>query len=239
MSQSRVHPRDAKRWWKSVKKGSPSSRVEPPETVRLLQTPGALELADLTAIFEDLTKVVECCEQILTASGEDNSAGKEVLVESLWITAVVSYRRCFCVGRTDVALREQDLNEISLQGDVVQWHNTLGKICAHYVDGPNPRDAFVAGAAQDSDGNAIGIAVTSTPRPQPDATTVRQTGQLALELSQLVVQRIEAQQELIYKTLRSTSPEELASLPVMHIATPRDAEIAPNEPSIREDLNQA
>lgn len=219
---------------------SASSTVKPPETVRQLQTPAALELADLTAIFEDLTKVAECCEKILTNSGQDSSNSNEILVESLWITALVSYQRCFCAGKSGVELCEQDLKEISLQGDVVQWHNTLGIIRAHYVDSSiNPRNSFVVGAAQDSDGNANGIAVTSTPQPQPDATTVRQTGKLALELGQLVERRITTRQEAVYNAARSMGPEKLESLPIIHIAEPEGAERAPTEPPNNKESDQA
>ncbi|MBA8826079.1 hypothetical protein FHX42_003455 [Saccharopolyspora lacisalsi] len=198
------------------------SSMRPPETVRQLRTPAALELADLTAIFEDLTKVVGCCERILSTQERDGAG--EVLLESLWVAALVSYRRCFSANEHGVALSEQDLHETGLQGDVVQWHEMLERVRAHYVDSSvNARDHFVVGAAQDSDGNADGIAITSTPRPRPDETTVRQTGRIALELSRIVDQRIETRQEAVRDAARSMSPRTLSSLPVVRVAVPEEA----------------
>lgn len=199
--------------------------MKPPETVRRLQLPAALALADLTAIFEDLTKVVGCCEQILSALGQHRPSANEIVVESLWTTALVSYRRCFSAGKHGVGLSEKDLDETGLQGDVAEWHKTLEKLREHYVDTRvNPGESFVVGAAQDADGNANGIAITSAPQPQLDETTVRQTGQLALELSRLVDQRIKAQQESVYNAVRAMSPGALSELSLVHVASPEEAE---------------
>ena len=204
---------------------SPSSTVKPPETVRQLQMPAALALADLTAIFEDLTKVVGCCEQTLSVLEQARPGANEILVESLWTTALVSYRRCFSAGKHGAGLSEQDLDETGLQGDVAEWHKTLEKLREHYVDtGVDPRESFVVGAAQDVDGNANGIAITSAPQPQLDETTVRQTGQLALELSRVVDQRIKTQQESVYNAARAMSPDDLSALALVHVADPEGAE---------------
>lgn len=199
--------------------GEDSTAVTTPEELRQLRTPDARALADLTAASEELAKVAGCCEQILTLSAQERTATRELLVEALWTTALLSYRRCFCAEQRAAVLTTDDLAETNLRGDVLQWHNTLEKLREHYADTRlNPRENFVAGAAQDAAGHANGVAVTSAPQPELDDTTVRQTGQLAVELGRIVDERISTRQQALYETARSTSPQDLASLPRIEVS---------------------
>lgn len=199
-----------------------AAAATPPKTVRQLQTPAALALADLTAIFEDLTKIVGCCEKILSHLHRNSNPASEVEVEALWTAALVCYRRCFSAAKHGVGLSQRDLHETKLDGDLDQWHKTLETLRNYYIDTRvNPRESFAVGVAQDSDGQASGIAISASPQPQPDQTTVQQTGQLALELSRLVDQRIKTQQETVYQAAREMSPDALAKLPIVHIADPQ------------------
>ncbi len=204
---------------------SSTTAVTVPETVRRLRTPDAKALADLTAVSEELATVAGCCEQILTLSGQQSTTARTVLVEALWTAALVSYRRCFSTGEETAGLSADDLADTNLRGDVRQWHNTLERLREHYVDTrANPSEGFVAGIARDAEGNPNGIAVTSAPRPQPDETTVRQTGQLAPELGRIVDERIKSHQESVYAEARSMTPHDLAALPEIHISPPESAE---------------
>ena len=192
-----------------------------PEALRQLRTSDALALADLTAVSEELAKVAGCCEQILTLSSQERTSTRDLLVQALWTTALISYRRCFCTEERTAALSTDDLADTNLRGDVLQWHNTLEKLHEHYVDTRlNPREDFVAGAAQDAEGRANGVAVTSTPQPELDDTTVRQTGQLAVELGRIVDERLSTRQQALYESARSMSPQDLASLPRIQVSQP-------------------
>lgn len=192
-----------------------------PEVLRQLRTPDALALADLTAVSEELAKVAGCCQQILSLAAQGRSADRDLLEQALWAAALTSYRRCFCPGERAAVLHTDDLAETNLRGDVLQWHNTLERLREHCVDTrANPHETFVAGAAQDADGNANGVAVTSTPQPQLDDTTVRQTGQLAVELGRVVDERITARQQALYETARTMSPAQIAALPEIHVSPP-------------------
>lgn len=201
--------------------GEFSTNTQAPDTVRRLQTPAALALGDLAAIFDDLTTVVGCCERILTELPHEETGSNELTVEALWTTALLSYRRCFLPGPRGMGLTEEDLAETGLQGNVSDWHHVLEKIRVHYVDADvNPRQTFAVGAAQGTDGQANGIAITSAPQPIPDTTTVRQTGHLAFELSRLVDERIKNHQKAVYTATREMPAEKLTSLPAIDVAVP-------------------
>lgn len=209
-----------------------AAAATPPKTVRQLQTPAALALADLTAIFEDLTKVVGCCEKILSHLYRNSDPASEVEVEALWTAALVCYRRCFSAAKHGVGLSQRDLHQTKLEGDLDQWHKTLETLRNYYIDTRvNPRESFAVGVAQDPDGQASGIAISASPQPQPDQTTVQQTGQLALELSRLVDQRIKTQQETVYQAAREMRPDAIAKLPIVHLADPQ----YPNDSDVETD----
>lgn len=200
-----------------------TTAVTTPEALRQLRTPDALALADLTAVSEELAKVAGCCQRILTLASQERTSDRDLLVEALWTTALTSYRRCFSSGERAAVLSTDDLADTNLRGDVLPWHNTLETLREHYVDTrANPHETFVAGAAQDAEGHANGVAVTSTPKPDLDDTTVRQTGQLAVELGRIVDERIETRQQALYETARSMSPQDLADLPEIHVSPPEE-----------------
>ncbi|WP_246195647.1 hypothetical protein [Halopolyspora algeriensis] len=205
-------------------KSSPSG-VKPPGTVRQLQTSAALSLRDLAAIFEDMTTVVDCCEQILVRLTRSEAGLSDITVEALWTTALISYRRCFVPGPRGMGLTEEDVEATGMRGEVVEWHKLLEKLGAHHVDaGATSRETFVVGISQDSGGNANGVAITSAPRPRLDETTVRQTGHLALELSRLVDERINSHQETVYNAARAMTADALSSLPVVPVAGSESAD---------------
>jgi hypothetical protein len=194
-----------------------ATTTDQPTAARHLDTPAARELSDLASIFDDLQTVLRCCERLISelAAGEPDP----LVVEALWTTAVLSYSRCFADGRSGAALTEQDVSTTQLQGQVLEWHKVLRQMRKHYADpADNPRERFSVGVTQDSEGRASGIAITSAPQPTLDEVTVRQTGALAYELSQLVDQRITEHQERARDVVNTMSREELDKLPLIELS---------------------
>ncbi|MGZ4615969.1 MAG: hypothetical protein ACXV4A_10425 [Actinomycetes bacterium] len=190
-----------------------------PAAVRRLDSPAARELADLAATFDDLQTVLRCCERLMAELGAGADDPDPLTLEAFWTTAMLSYARCFSarVGRT--RLTTDDVTATGLAGDVLGWHKILLQLRAHYADrGVNPRERFSVGVAQDADGKATGLAITSTRQPPVDDVTVRQTGALAFELSRIVDRRIAERQEAVFGTLGSMTKDELDRLPLVEVA---------------------
>ncbi|MGH3622477.1 MAG: hypothetical protein ACRDQ5_11905 [Sciscionella sp.] len=191
---------------------------QPPNTARQLQIPAALALADLVAIFEDLKVVLGSCEQMIAEINDGE--GKNTLgIEGLWTNVLLAWHRCFIPGPRGMGLTEQDLTDTGLEGEVVQWHAMLGQIRELFVDSEaNPRESFTVGATQDADGAANGVAIMSSMRPQMDERTVRQTGQIAYALSQLVDGRIKTQQEKVLNSAQAMTTDALNALPLVELS---------------------
>jgi hypothetical protein len=192
-----------------------------PAKVRRLETPPALALADLAAIFEDLQTVLRCCERLVSELARDEAERDDLALEAFWTTAVMSYARCFSIRPRGTALTPDDVTATGLAGDVLGWHHILQQLRDHYADPvENPRERFSVGASQDDAGDANGIAVTSTRQPPVDDVTVRQTGAVAFELSRIVDRRIAEQQQVIFGSLESTTSAELERLPLVEVVQP-------------------
>lgn len=195
-----------------------ASTTNQPTAVRKLAIPAAQALADLAAIFDDLQTVLRCCERLMRELAAPEGTPDDLLVEAVWTTAVLSYARCFTGGRRGMGLTEDDVTASNLQGDVLAWHQVLRQLRKHYADPvENPRERFTVGAAQDGDGTAAGIAITSTRQPPLDDVTVRQTGALAYALSRMVDQRITEQQERVRAAADAMSADELNTLPLIDL----------------------
>lgn len=179
---------------------------------RELTSPAARQLADLAAVFDDLQFVLGCCERLLRelARGDEQDP---VTLEALWAAALNAYSRCFRAGEHGTGLTVDDLAETGLQGELVQWHEMLGKVRNVLVaKAANPREAFTVGVSVAADGPAEGIVVTSITRPQVDEATVRQTGRIAYELGQLVDKRIQDQQKAVFAEVKDMPAERLNKL---------------------------
>lgn len=197
------------------------STTDEPTKVRQLSSPAANALADLASIFDDLQTVLRCCERLVTELDSRRAEPDDLMLEALWTTAVLSYTRCFAAGNSGVGLTEEDLTATPLQGEVLQWHQVLQQLRKHYAnDAENPRERFAVGATQSADGQASGIALTSTRQPALDDITVRQTGALAYELSRLVDQRITAHQERVFAMASDIPASDMKKLPLIDIALP-------------------
>jgi hypothetical protein len=197
---------------------------DPPEALRQLDTPGAAALADLAATFEDLQTVLRCCERLVSAltAADKGAEPDDVLLEAVWTMALLSYGRCFSAGGArPAALTEDDVTTAQPSGDVLSWHRVLMQLRDHQADATaNPREQFSVAVAQDGDGAATGVAITSVRQPLVDDITVRQTGAIAFALSGLVNERIAVQQQHVFEELRAISRQDLDRLPELDVARP-------------------
>jgi hypothetical protein len=191
----------------------------PPAALRLLDTASASALVELLATFEDLQTVLRCCERLVSELADGDGEPDDVLVEAVWTVALLSYARCFSAGEAGTALTEDDLTMTQSHGDVLDWHKILLQLRDHYADPTaNPRERFSVGVAQDPNGAANGVAVTSARQPLVDDLTVRQTGAIAFALSGLVNDRITAQQEKVFGEVKHTPKADLDKLARLDIA---------------------
>ncbi|HEY7597705.1 MAG TPA: hypothetical protein VH969_31480 [Actinophytocola sp.] len=185
--------------------------------VRELTSPAAKRLAELAAVFDDLQFVLGCGERLLRELARAEQQDP-VLIEALWAAALNAYARCFRGREHDAGLTVDDLAGTGLQGDVVQWHEMLGKLRNFLVaKAGNPREAFSVGVSLAADGPAEGIVVTSIPHPQVDEATVRQTGRIAYELGRLVDQRIQDQQRAVFAEVEDLPAQRLSQLPPLAV----------------------
>jgi hypothetical protein len=186
-----------------------------PSTVRRLDGEEASALAGEAAVFEDLQYVLRCCENLVTALAHPQP--DTALVEALWTGALVAYARCFSARHN--VLTKDDLGRLELDGDFSDFHGMLLKLRDHYASRhTNPREQFTVGVAQSNDGRPTGVAVTSTPRPLVDDTTVRLLGRLAYALSGLLDARMQKAQNDVLGAAGRMSPSQLAQLPLVHLS---------------------
>jgi hypothetical protein len=192
----------------------------PPSVVRRLESPDALALADLAAIFEDLQTVLRSCERLVSELGSEDP--DDLTLEAFWTTAVLSYTRCFSSRASGTGLTPDDVTETGINGDVLGWHKVLMQLRDHYADAAvNPREGFSVGVAQDAAGKANGVAVTSASPARVDDLTVRQTGAITFGLSRIVDQRIAERQERVFAALSPMSKAELDKLPLVEVTLDR------------------
>lgn len=202
---------------------TPSSATAPPAAVRRVETAHATALAELAATFEDLQTVLRCCERLMSELATPIGGPDDVVVESLWTVALLSYARSFSGGRTGT-LTEDDVVATLPKDEALKWHKVLLQLRDHYADPVvNPREQFSVGVAQDEQGAPSGVAITSSSRPPVDDVTIRQTGAIAFALSSLVNDRIGAQQEKVFDELRGTSRADLEKLTVVDVVRPEGA----------------
>lgn len=194
-----------------------------PAAVRRLETPDALALAELAAIFEDLQTVLRCCERLVAELGSGSGEPDDLSLQAFWTQAVLSYARCFSMRASGTGLSQDDVTATGLNGDLLGWHRTLLQLRDHYSD-PGLTDGFSVGVSQDAAGTANGIAVTSAPASRVDDLTVRQTGAIAFGLSRIVDQRIAQRQEVVFTALRPMTKTELDKLPLVDVVVGQDRE---------------
>ena len=195
--------------------------VAPAGSMRRVDDAAAAALVGVVEVFEDLQTVLRCCERLVAELAVDGEPDP-VVVESVWTTALLSYARCFAATGDGVALTEGDVSSTHSSPEVVEWHRLLLQLRNHYADpAVNPRERFSVGVAQDANGRASGIAITSARQPLVDDLTVRQTGAIAYALSGLVDKRIELRQKEVFHDLESWSKADLDRLDPLDLAAPQ------------------
>ncbi|AEA26633.1 hypothetical protein ACFQ34_14110 [Pseudonocardia benzenivorans] len=186
---------------------------EAPASVRRMDTPESAELTKMAAVFEDLQYVLQCCEHLVSTLANNP---EPVVVEALWTGALVAYVRCFS-GRTEV-LKDADLAELKMDGQVGEFHGLIKKLRDHYASRhTNPRETFTVGVAQNNAGAPTGVAVVSATQPIVDDTAVRQLGRIAYGLSGLLDARMQEAQQKVLAAASAMNPAQLSSLPLVHI----------------------
>ena len=192
--------------------------AEPPVVVRRVESENASLLRDMVETFEELQMVLRCCERLVSELGP-GLPPDPVVVEGVWTMALLSYARCFAQRGTAAALGEDELTTVQPDSDVLEWHKVLLRLREHYGDPTNsPRERFTVAVTQDADGAASGVAITSVKQPLVDEVTVRQLGAISYALSNLVNDRIEAQQALVSGELETVSREDLEKLDQLDVA---------------------
>ena len=198
---------------------SNSTPVIPPTALRRLDTASAAELSRLVAAFEELQTVLRCCERLIDEFGRAEDEPDDLAVEAAWTLALLSYGRTFGLDGAQPVLTEADLVSTQPDGDVLSWHRLLiGLRARHAHPAANPRELFSVGVAQDADGAASAIAITSARQPSVDAITVRQTGALAYGLCRLLDERIAAQQATVFDEVRRYTPAQVGRLTELDLA---------------------
>jgi hypothetical protein len=198
-----------------------TASASPAVALRLLDNEIATTLFHLSAVHEDLQTVLRCCERLVSALKPVEDPPDDIFVEAVWTTALLSYSRCFTSGHLGATLTEADLAAIKLKGDVLGWHQVLLKLRDHYASPiVNPRELFSVGVAQDRDGAASYIAITGERQPLVVDLAIRQTGTIALALSDLVSGRITVEQEKVFGRVKDMPSAELDKLPPLDVAQP-------------------
>jgi hypothetical protein len=191
-----------------------STSTELPSRIGRLETPTALELAELQACIEELQTVLACCERLVTVLADP--ARDATAVEGFWTLALLSYARCFAPGTG--RLTEADLKKAQPHGDVLEWHHVLMRLSAHHAHASsNPRERFTVGVVRDAQGVVGAIAVTSARQPNVDLLTVRQTGAIAFALSTLADERTAALQASLFTDAQAMSASDLDRLATVEL----------------------
>ncbi|WP_410621762.1 hypothetical protein [Amycolatopsis sp. cmx-8-4] len=186
-----------------------------------LRTAEACDYASLISIIDDLSFVVLSATRILKEmeAGElDEDAS--VVVRGLWSAALVAYKRCFSDGKR-AFLSEDDVQSLSLKGDVVEWHRFVvqmrNKHIAHSV---NPFEEVRVALFLDDDRNVLGAGPLMMKHVSGDQQTVWQLGALASQILDVIRQRASDQLDALLAAAREMEPEALARLKPLELTVP-------------------
>lgn len=190
-----------------------------PTAIRRLESKDAARLARLVEAYDELQAVLRCCERLVAMMGDGGSGPDDIGVEALWTLALLSYARAFAEKDGVVALIEADIEEPGKDGEVLRWHKVLLHLRDRYADpASNPRETYTVGVAQDDEGAANAVAVTSVLAPMIDVAAVRQAGAIAFPLCAVLDERIDPLQQSLLATVRKTPKAELDSMDLIEVA---------------------
>lgn len=139
----------------------------------------AQRLADLAAIIQDFKSIMQACSRLknlLEENSQDN-----LLIESLWVSALIKYARCFATGKRFGLSKNifQNLHGESLKAH--QFYIDLrNKHIAHSV---NPYEqmevGFVLSSVAEQEKKIIGVSTLTMRHIVSDKKGVQQLGMLS------------------------------------------------------------
>lgn len=140
----------------------------------------AQKLADLTAIIQDFKSIMQACSRLKNLL-EKNSQ-ENLLIESLWVSALIKYARCFATGKRCPGLTENIFQD--LHGEPLKAHqfyiNLRNKHIAHSV---NPYEqmevGFVLSSVVEQEKKIIGVSTLTMRHIVSDKKGVQQLGMLS------------------------------------------------------------
>jgi hypothetical protein len=201
-----------------------------PNSIRRVESDSATRLAGFVAAYDDLQTMLRACEALMTALGDPTTganAADDVVIESLWTLALLSYARAFADGDDGAAVTEDDLDDADSKGEVLKAHRVLLHLRDHHAHASvNPREVYTVGLVVDesaddaSKPNVIAVAVTSIRSPNVDAAAVRQAGAIAYQLCTSLDGRISALQELILDEVKDTPRAQIDAMEQVEVVAP-------------------
>jgi hypothetical protein len=137
------------------------------------------KLADLAAIIQDFRAIMQTCSRIKNLLDENSK--DHILLESLWVSALIKYARCFATGKRFGLSKDIYQN---LQGEPLKAHqfyiDLRNKHIAHSV---NPFEqmevGFVLSSVDEPDKRIVGIATLAIRHIVSDKKGVQQLGMLS------------------------------------------------------------
>jgi hypothetical protein len=106
------------------------------------------EFADLVGLHTDLTSVVEMAKRLFEMLRQSEETQDDLLVKSLWTSALITYVRCFAGGKR-YGLTESIYSE--LPGEPIATHR-------YYKD---TRDKHIAHSVNTFEDTVIGVILSS------------------------------------------------------------------------------
>ncbi len=141
--------------------------------------PHAQKLADLAAIIQDLRAIMQTCSRFKGLLDENSK--DSILIESLWVSALIKYARCFASGKRFGL--SKDIYQ-KLQGEPIKAHqfyiDLRNKHIAHSV---NPFEQMEVGlvlsSANELEKKIIGVSTLAIRHIVSDKEGVNQLGLLS------------------------------------------------------------
>jgi len=184
-----------------------------------LDIPEAKKLADFASIFQDLDFCINCC--LLLISHFESNNKDNVLVQSLWTSALISYVRCFAAGKRS-GLSEDIF--LKFEGEPIAAHkfykDLRDKNIAHSV---NPFEQVKIGAVlspSNTKKEVMGIATLSMKHISTDIEGVKQLALLAKTLRDEVATFAKKAEEETLEAAKRIEIGELYKKPQLQITVP-------------------
>lgn len=184
----------------------------------------ARELADIASIILDLRAILDSCKRLLQLM--DSDSDDQVLLESLWTSALVRYVRCFSHGKRE-GLRTDILDEL-IDGarEVHQFFKDIrDKHISHSV---NPFEQVKVGVVltprEGADRKVEGISTLHIRQLASSREGVETLFRLVYELEKEVSERGKELQSQVMEEARELSVEELEQGSVLGLTAPDSGE---------------